>query len=107
MPDRAAFAHNRCELDPSQIDDVAFVAELEQLELRGPSRAIVAPPPRDANRWNHRPPSGVQPERRIAASDAVQQTAWAPILIGFGAGAAGAAALLSDRLALIVRMLAP
>lgn len=123
-PGRMAQYSAREESDaiPSLIDDVAFLAELDEM-LDAPAlvarpivarpvvaRPVVAPPiaalviPRDANRWNLASPPGVEPPERTVPR--ARPAAWVPILIGLCAGAAGSMALFHDRVALIVRLLA-
>jgi hypothetical protein len=83
------------------LDEVALLAELDRLELRGISRPkAAATTPRDANRWNLCPLPGADPEARVEP-EAVNRRAWLPIVVGLCAGAAASAALFHERLASI------
>jgi hypothetical protein len=102
---------------PSLIDDAAFLAELEQLELpssvTGPgyARRAAMPAPvemviaRDANRWHLHPPPGVE-----AAPSFPEQpsgpAALVAILLGLSAGIAGSAVVFYERLTQIIALFA-
>jgi hypothetical protein len=88
---------------PSLVDDAAFLAELDRLEVRGISRPVATPlPARDANRWNLCPPRGVDPEPPVPQHPQSAAGVWLPILVGLSVGAAASAAVFHERVAQIL-----
>jgi hypothetical protein len=96
----------------SLIDDVAFLSELENLKGEPAARRVQARRgagpvepviPRDVNRWHLHPPPGVDPAPTVREGRS-GGSAFLPILIGFCAGAAGAAAVFHDRLTQVIAL---
>jgi hypothetical protein len=100
---------------PSLIDDAAFLAELEQLELPssltapGHARRAAMPAPvdpvvaRDANRWHLHPPPGVETAPSFPEQPS-GPAALVAILIGLSAGVAGSAMVFYERLTQIIAL---